>query len=77
MERFYDRLWAQAWRDEYGSPVEKRQLKVLERKLKRRGLWQKNWWWGFCFNATDRVKFYKDVLAGVNHVVHFERYGPI
>jgi len=77
LKKYYQRLlWLDRVRLE-GTSAQKRELKVLVRKLKRRKLWLKSWWWGCCFNASDRIKFYKSILDGVNHTVSFKRYIPL
>ena len=53
------------------------QLDNLIGELKKRGLWERNYFWVWSMGLDDAIHFCQDVLAGVNHTIGFERYIPL
>lgn len=77
MEKYSDRCWKDAFEREFGTPEQQKELKSLKAKLSRKRLLKKNLFWGWQMDATNRIRFFKGVLAGVNHTIRFEKYRPL
>ena len=73
MVKHYQKLWMRIYLETFGTISESKELRLLKKRLKKRGLWKNAWWLGYSINASDRIKYFKEVLAGVNHTVGFKR----